>query len=494
MTINRTFTDLIEGATQRRDAFTDIIKDCESELITDLFQEIRAAVTEQDLLTLSVNIVYRVLRCDRVVVYSLKKVSQGEIIAEAVNPRFSRTLGSIIKDPCFEARYTEKYQQGRTRAIANIYESGMTPCYVENLKKIQVKANLVVPICDLEGSLYGLLVAHQCSDFRQWNQPEIDFTHQVASWTGEKLSEWNQQQHLKTKLEQMAQWNELIVEFTKEVHQRETATDALQLAVERVRETLNCDRVVVYGLQQQNIGKIIAESKIPMLASILNCTIEDPCFEYMYIDKYRDGRVTAIANIYEAGMSSCYIETLEKIAVKSTLVVPINLDNGNIYGLAIAHQCFRFRVWQTEEIEWFKQIGLQTGLSLSKAKLKERVEQLQSKLTEMEVVRDTLTISKSKIEQIKQPLLNIANSLNEINNLNKLLNREFNANNGSAFPQLKHTKLIPILLKKLSFNFIELKKSYNTLHVQRNDFEELLEKTTTKIYAQSSEDKLGSST
>lgn len=230
-----------------------------------------------------------------------------------------------------------------------------------------------------------------------------------------------------------------------------------------------------------------------MLAPILNCTIEDPCFEYMYIDKYRDGRVTAIANIYEAGMSSCYIETLEKIAVKSTLVVPINLDNDNIYGLAIAHQCFRFREWQTEEIEWFKQIGLQTGLSLSRAKLKEGVEQLQGKLTEMEAVRDTLTISKTKIEQIKQPLLNISNNLIEINNLTKLLNRELNSNNGSVLPQSRQTKLIPILLKKLTSNFTELNKSYTLLHGQSNDFQELLEKSATQICAQHSDDKLSSS-
>lgn len=115
----------------------------------------------------------------------------------------------------------------------------MTSCYIENLEKIQVKANLVVPICDLENSLYGLLVAHQCSDFRHWKQPEIDFTHQVASWTGEKLSESNQQEQLKVKLEKMAQWNELILKFTKEVHQRETVSSVLQLAVERVREILN---------------------------------------------------------------------------------------------------------------------------------------------------------------------------------------------------------------------------------------------------------------
>lgn len=483
MNIKPLFTDSNEGKIQQSDLLAELIQDYESELVLDLVKEIRAAASEQDFYTVSVRTIYRVLKCDRVVVYSLNQPSQGEIIAEAVNPRFTRTLGSIIEDPCFEARYIDKYQQGRIRAISNIYEAGMSRCYVDNLEKIEVKANLVVPMCDLEGTLYGLLVAHQCSDFRNWKQSEIDFALQLASWTAEKIFEWKKQQHLQTQLEKSSQWQELIVEFVREIHQQEKVTSVLQLAVERAKETLKCDRVVVYSLQGNSIGKIVAEAKISALAPILNSVIEDPCFEYRYIDKYKQGRVSAISNIFEAGMSKCYVDNLDKIAVKSTLVVPINWDDGEIYGLLVAHQCFEYKEWKTEEIEWLKQVGLHTGLALSKVKLKERVDKTQSSLVCMELARDTITISKSNVEQIREPIRAASQLLIEANNLNKLLSREFDSIVESIPPQSKkQTKFIQILLKKLSSNLIELKKSHVLLHKNSNSMNELLENAAQDLY------------
>ena len=34
----------------------------------------------------------------------------------------------------------------------------------------------------------------------------------------------------------------------------------IEIAVEEVKNFFNCDRVVVYGLEGQNVGKIVAES------------------------------------------------------------------------------------------------------------------------------------------------------------------------------------------------------------------------------------------
>ena len=150
----------------------------------------------------------------------------------------------------------------------------------------------------------------------------------------------------------------------------------MQQGVERGREVLNCDRVVVYGLQDGSLGEIVAEAAVPFLASILGSVIKDPCFEYRYIDRYQQGRIRAIPNIFDAGMSDCYVENLAKIGVKSNLVAPINWDNGKIYGLLVAHQCFGFKDWQPEEIEHFKQIAFHTGLSLSKSTLKEQLQNL----------------------------------------------------------------------------------------------------------------------
>ncbi|PSB05700.1 guanylate cyclase, partial [Pleurocapsa sp. CCALA 161] len=163
-------------------------------------QHIRASLKTGDILNTSVKEVRRILECDRVVVYSMNSDNHGMIVAESVAPGWTRAKGKVINDPCFESRYLDKYRNGRVRAWGNIYEAGMTKCYIEQLEQLEVKANLVTPIIN-EGKLFGLLVAHQCSDFRQWQHPEIRWVTQIATQVGfaldnakllEQLQEANQ--------------------------------------------------------------------------------------------------------------------------------------------------------------------------------------------------------------------------------------------------------------------------------------------------------------
>ena len=126
------------------------------------------------------------LNCDRVVVYRFDKTWNGTIISESVDGDWPKSLGSEIKDPCFAEKYVEKYQQGRVNATTNIYNAGLTDCHLRQLEPFAVKANLVAPIL-LRGELLGLLIAHQCSGPRKWEQSEIDFFSQIATQVGPAL-------------------------------------------------------------------------------------------------------------------------------------------------------------------------------------------------------------------------------------------------------------------------------------------------------------------
>ncbi|NJO94294.1 MAG: GAF domain-containing protein, partial [Hydrococcus sp. RM1_1_31] len=153
------------------------------QLFSDATQHIRASVEEKDILEAAVEEIRRNLGCDRVVVYSQEKNSQGVVIAESVAPGYPRAMGQTIEDPCFEVNYVKKYENGRVKALENIHEAGMTPCYIEQLEKLAVKANLVAPILN-EGKLLGLLIAHQCSGTRAWQETEIRWFAQVAMQVG----------------------------------------------------------------------------------------------------------------------------------------------------------------------------------------------------------------------------------------------------------------------------------------------------------------------
>jgi methyl-accepting chemotaxis protein PixJ len=380
----------------------------------------------------------------------LQSDSYCKIVAEAITAGYSETLGATIKDPCFQAGYIEKYRQGRVRAITDIYQSGIDPCHIENLEKIELKSNLVVPIVRQDNSLYGLLVMHQCSGKRLWQQSEVEFVLQVANWLMAQISQQQARLDLASRLENIQQAQEIVAAAVQKIHSATTSSEVLQQGVDRAREILNCDRVVVYCLQDQSMGEIVCEATVSALAPILGSVIKDPCFEFRYIDKYQQGRISSFPNIYEAGMTDCYVENLAKIGVRSNLVAPINWDNGIIYGLLVAHQCFSFKDWQPEEIEQFKQIAFHTGLSLSKAKLKEQFQTIEAGLSQLDHVKDAIVIAKSKVQQIKQPIEYSGKILVEVNNLNKLLEREINQiNQNTSIQTKKDTKLIQIIIRKL---------------------------------------------
>ncbi|MGL5834192.1 MAG: GAF domain-containing protein [Waterburya sp.] len=419
-------------------------------VLTELFKNLRDAATEEDILQAGVRVVYQALKCDRAVVYSMGEDSFCEIVAEAVTPGYTQILGRTITDPCFEAGYIEKYSKGRVRAISDLRKSGISPCHIENLEKIDVKSNLVVPIVRQDNSLYGLLVMHQCSTTREWQQSEVEFVLQVSSWLIEQLARQQNYSALQSQVAKAQENRQLVNAVIKQIHQKVKSLDVLQEGVSQAKKMISCDRVVVYGLQDKDQGKIVAEATTPALAAILGSVIKDPCFEYRYLEQYQSGRIRATPNIFEAGLSECYVDNLAKLGVKSNLVAPINFDNGEIYGLLVAHQCFAFKDWQPDEIENFQEIALHTGLSLSKAIVREQSRTIATSLGQLSLVMDTINLAKSKIDQIKQPIYDTDKILVEVNNLNKLLERELNQINQNASAQTqKDTKLIQIIARKL---------------------------------------------
>ena len=381
-----------------------------TQYFTDAVRHIRQSIEQDDVLEISVEEVRRVLNCDRVVVYSLDGEPHGVVVAESVAAGYSRALNKTIADPCFAARYLDKYRDGRVRAIDNIYEAGMSECYLEQLATLEVKANLVTPILN-EGKLFGLLVAHQCSQPRHWQQPEIRWMTQIATQVGFALDNakvLTQSTTIQTQAEKERKWTQYFTDAVRHIRQSIEQDDVLEISVEEVRRVLNCDRVVVYSLDGEQHGVVVAESVAAGYSRALNKTIADPCFAARYLDKYRDGRVRAIDNIYEAGMSECYLEQLATLEVKANLVTPI-LNEGKLFGLLVAHQCSQPRHWQQPEIRWMTQIATQVGFALDNAVLLKKsqhdrlpIERLNNFSSGINETSDRTQLLKAAVEQARK--------------------------------------------------------------------------------------------
>ncbi|MEH2287524.1 GAF domain-containing protein [Nostoc sp.] len=335
----------------------------QSRLLADTIGSIRQSLNEEDVLKTTVEEVRKVLSTDRVLVYSFNADWSGIVIAESVVLTYPKVLQAEIRDPCFGQGYVEQYRSGRVLAINNIYEVGLIDCHIKLLESFAVKANLVAPIIK-DKQLFGLLIAHQCSKPRDWQQSEIDLFAQIAIQVGFALDH----ARLLQRIEAESMRSQLLVDIIRKIRQSLKEEDVIKTTVEEVRKALNTDRVLVYSFYANWFGIIIAESVVPGYPKVLRSKIHDPCFTQGYVEKYQSGRVVAINNIYESSLADCHIKFLESFGVKANLVAPIIKDE-QLFGLLIAHQCSEPRDWQQSEIDLFTQIAMQVGFTLDHARL-----------------------------------------------------------------------------------------------------------------------------
>ena len=119
--------------------------------------------------------------------------------------------------------------------------------------------------------------------------------------------------------------------------------------LERLREQLLTDRVVLYYFYRKWEGQVTCESVFSPHYSILGSTGPDECFNGEYARMYEEGRVKAIENIETAAIAPCHRDFLIGLQVKANLVVPI-LSDRELWGLLIAHQCRNPRLWHPEDV------------------------------------------------------------------------------------------------------------------------------------------------
>ena len=309
------------------------------------------------------------LGVERVVIYGFEPDLSGCIVAEAVDPGWPRALADRISDPCIPGKLLDEYRRGRVVPTSDLRATNYSAAHLQLLNRLQVKANLVVPIVAAD-NLLGLLVAHQCSGNRVWQDTEIQFLQQLATQVGLSLTGVSLAQARKAEAERAQQLNEII----SKVRESLKVEEIYHAAVTGVREALKTDRVIVYLFDENWQGTIVAESVGSGWPKALGANIADPCFAEQYVEKYKRGRVKATENIYDAGLTKCYLGQLEPFKVKASMVAPI-LAEGKLLGLLVTHQCSSTRPWQESDITFFKQVAIQVGFALDQAALLEQREQ-----------------------------------------------------------------------------------------------------------------------
>ncbi len=138
-----------------------------------------------------------------------------------------------------------------------------------------------------------------------------------------------------------------------------------------VRQLLSADRVGMFRFYPDSgwdDGEFVSEDVDPAFSSAIAQKVHDHCFGDQFAIHYQKGRIQAVSDIHNAGLSDCHIRILSQFQVRANLAVPL-LQGQKLWGLLCIHQCNGPRQWQEIEIDFVTQIANHLGVALQQAEL-----------------------------------------------------------------------------------------------------------------------------
>ncbi|MCC0178394.1 PAS domain S-box protein [Waterburya agarophytonicola K14] len=185
----------------------------------------------------------------------------------------------------------------------------------------------------------------------------------------------------------------LINQIAQQIGKSLNLNDVLNTTVTKVREFLDCDRVLIYRIGEDGTGSAITETVISPYPHILGQIFPAEVFPRESHQAYVQGKIRTITNIEKDDVEECLVDFVKQFGVQAKLVVPIIQETRNIsqspasqaaspylWGLLIAHQCSKTRQWQPLEVELMKQLATQVAIAIQQSELYTRLKQLNTDL------------------------------------------------------------------------------------------------------------------
>ncbi|MBD2386106.1 diguanylate cyclase domain-containing protein [Cylindrospermum sp. FACHB-282] len=212
----------------------------------------------------------------------------------------------------------------------------------------------------------------------------------------------------------------LLREISQRIYQFLDLSKIFEIASHEIRELIHADRVGIFKFSpnaHHNDGEFVAESVLKGFDSHLATKIHDHCFGKQYASYYRQGRIQAVDDIDNAGLTECYRGFLAQLQIRANLVVPLLNGGDDLWGLLYIHQCSAPRHWQEIEIDLIKQIANQLAIAIQKADI---FQKLQKELAERQQAETRLTESNQQLAFSNEELACATRLLEKLVNIDGL--------------------------------------------------------------------------
>jgi two-component system, sensor histidine kinase and response regulator len=228
-------------------------------------------------------------------------------------------------------------------------------------------------------------------------------------------------QSVEDALQQQLTQERLLNQVTTQIRQSLELPTILSKAVDRVREFLEVDRLVIYQFEKEpildkgesekevssavsksgklkensssytSLGRITYEALAnDTISSVLNFGDGAQCLPHgvMQREKYRKGLTFAVADVEKTYSSQpCFLDLMRRAKVRAKLVVPIVVQE-QLWGLLIAHHSTCME-WEESKKTFLRQIAEHLAIAIYQAELYAEVQQ-QKRTLEQRVIDRTL--------------------------------------------------------------------------------------------------------
>ncbi|BBD69838.1 GAF sensor signal transduction histidine kinase [Nostoc commune NIES-4072] len=434
---NSSTTQPIEPNSEQQESHSDVTSSLhqneQQKALSGVIARIRESLDIETIFKITVTEVRQLLKSDRVGVFRFYPdlAWEGEFIYEDVATEWDSALAAKLRDHCFSEEFAGLYQQGRIRAIADIYQVNASDCYIQILERFQVRASIIAPL--IKGKdLWGLLCIHQCSNPRQWEASEIEFVQLIAEHLGVALQQADYLEQVKLQSaelaqakarEKAAQWQKTIAITIEKIRQSLDLENIFHTTTGELRQLLNADRVAIYRFNPDWSGEFVFESVAEGWISLIDeqlqrpevsenvseCSAKDlakPPVADTYLQDTEGGsfsrcEVYRVCNdIYNSGFSDCYIKILEIYQARAYAIIAI-YHGQKLWGLLAVYQNAKTRDWQKDEVYLLTQVGTQLGVALQQA---EFIQQMQTQAAEISKAAERQRALANTVEKIRQSL------------------------------------------------------------------------------------------
>ncbi len=329
----------------------------------DVMRRIRASLDLPVVLNTAVTEMLSVLEADRVLISPVEPEFSELIIAEAVaHPMFS--LKGQLKDPGFPSSAYIDYEQGCRLGIDDIYAGHLPPDDISYLESLNVRALLVIPI-HVRGTLWGVMVAHQCSGPKRWS----GYSSEVLETLMGELGVAIQHALYTRKMQQVCQRTQQLLDLQLvESMQRARRETALTTLSKKIWGGLSEKALVLHILE-------LLTGELALTGCELAFVFQDPAIGHIqYTHPYKDSVASELPLEMSLQLQQnsvvCCTTDHPRHGVCTLMAYPL-LDNGTLMGVLLLIRRVGTEFFPPE-LQFVEKVALQCIFGLRQARFQAR--------------------------------------------------------------------------------------------------------------------------